>query len=605
MARHLYPALVFLISFVSCFPCIFSITNDCSYTPIAEDDLPMDVAQVRVMYKGPFELSFYATSTYCFECVPQFIANVSSDNTTCYFPVSSQYPINFEFRSSTTLHVSQIFHPLEHAAYSIHLTYNITNATLMSIIEEVPPTNAYIPLWICFFVFLGAAIAWPFISFTYRKVVKYNKVKGDDDEQEEDTKPKKNRISSLDAFRGLCILVMIFVNYGGGGYWFFNHSVWDGLTVADLVFPWFIFIMGIAMPMSFSSLEKRRVPVSAIMKKVIQRSIILFGLGLFLNNGSSIGTWRILGVLQRFGGTYLFTSLIIVFVPTLKKQERPRSNTASESTLLLTPSTNEAGELVVKPGLFEDLYVYIIQWIVASFSIVVWLCITFLLNVPGCGKGYLGPGGIGNFGMYQNCTGGAALYVDEVIFGSDHIFNNPTTKVMYETGSFDPEGTLGYLTSIFLCFIGVSLGRIFLTYRSPHEKIIRMVLHGIFWGALGTLLCKGSQFTGWIPINKNLWSLSFIFVMAGTGFLVQCLFYLLIDVFEVWNGSPFRFLGTNSIVLYMGHEILGRYFPFSFSNNMATYVPQHPSLLLQNVIGTSVWVLIGYLKYVKKFFVKI
>jgi heparan-alpha-glucosaminide N-acetyltransferase len=62
---------------------------------------------------------------------------------------------------------------------------------------------------------------------------------------------KNERLRSLDVFRGLALTIMIFVNYGGGGYFFFNHSVWNGLTIADLVFPWFIWIMGVSMAISF------------------------------------------------------------------------------------------------------------------------------------------------------------------------------------------------------------------------------------------------------------------------------------------------------------------------------------------------------------------
>jgi len=110
---------------------------------------------------------------------------------------------------------------------------------------------------------------------------------------------------------------MIFVNYGGGSYWFFNHSIWNGLTVADLVFPWFVFIMGIAMPISFTSLLKRKTPMSEILYKVIRRSVILFCLGLFINNGYYLPQWRVMGVLQRFGVAYFFNSLILLFVPKL------------------------------------------------------------------------------------------------------------------------------------------------------------------------------------------------------------------------------------------------------------------------------------------------
>ena len=56
---------------------------------------------------------------------------------------------------------------------------------------------------------------------------------------------KKERLNSLDTFRGICIVIMMFVNYGGGGYWFLDHSIWHGLTIADLVMPWFMFMMGV------------------------------------------------------------------------------------------------------------------------------------------------------------------------------------------------------------------------------------------------------------------------------------------------------------------------------------------------------------------------
>ena len=81
----------------------------------------------------------------------------------------------------------------------------------------------------------------------------------------------------------LSLIIMIFVNYGGGGYWFFNHSAWNGLTVADLVFPWFVWIMGVSVVFSYQS--RRKDQIWSRLYQVFRRSIILFGLGLFLNNG--------------------------------------------------------------------------------------------------------------------------------------------------------------------------------------------------------------------------------------------------------------------------------------------------------------------------------
>lgn len=81
----------------------------------------------------------------------------------------------------------------------------------------------------------------------------------------------------------MSLIIMIFVNYGGGGYWFFNHSIWNGLTVADLVFPWFVWIMGVSIVYSFHG--RKRDSFKSRLYQIIRRSIILLGLGLFLNNG--------------------------------------------------------------------------------------------------------------------------------------------------------------------------------------------------------------------------------------------------------------------------------------------------------------------------------
>ncbi|KAH3719674.1 hypothetical protein DPMN_062528 [Dreissena polymorpha] len=98
-----------------------------------------------------------------------------------------------------------------------------------------------------------------------------------------DTYSKRQRLHSLDTFRGLSLLMMIFINYGGGGYWFFDHPPWNGITIADLVFPWFVFIMGVSMNFSFRSMLKRRKSRAAILWKVVRRSALLFAFGIVLN----------------------------------------------------------------------------------------------------------------------------------------------------------------------------------------------------------------------------------------------------------------------------------------------------------------------------------
>ncbi|KAH3693375.1 heparan-alpha-glucosaminide N-acetyltransferase [Pelomyxa schiedti] len=102
----------------------------------------------------------------------------------------------------------------------------------------------------------------------------------------------------------------------------------------------------------------------------------------------------------------------------------------------------------------SDIVPYFLQWLIILACVALWLLLTFLLNVPGCGKGYLGPGGIGDWGKFSNCTGGAAGYIDEVIFGTDHVnlsmAHMPVCPLsqfisliilpreIYDTGAYDP-----------------------------------------------------------------------------------------------------------------------------------------------------------------------
>ena len=99
----------------------------------------------------------------------------------------------------------------------------------------------------------------------------------------------------------------------GGQYWFFNHSPWHGLTVADLVMPWFMFMMGVSFTFSIKSMTKKKFTERQITEKIVTRSFKLFMLGLFIiNSASSFDSIRIMGVLQRFGIGYL-VGLYLIF----------------------------------------------------------------------------------------------------------------------------------------------------------------------------------------------------------------------------------------------------------------------------------------------------
>lgn len=190
--------------------------------------------------------------------------------------------------------------------------------------------------------------------------------------------------------------MMILVNLGGGGYWFCNHSFYNGLTLADLIFPWFIFIMGTTLAITFKpqDLPQKR---NSLLVKALIRTAKLVGLGLFvINNGYDLEHWRLPGVLQRIGLTYLMFSLILLFCP-------PYSPTAHlpEQPLLQLQSQREAidVEVSVTPVTTSslDLREITYNWKVylATHSILLlFLIITYCIPYNHCPLGYNGPGGI-------------------------------------------------------------------------------------------------------------------------------------------------------------------------------------------------------------------
>ncbi|ERL89601.1 hypothetical protein D910_06966 [Dendroctonus ponderosae] len=179
----------------------------------------------------------------------------------------------------------------------------------------------------------------------------------------------------------ISIVIMIFANFGNGGYDVIQHATWNGLHVADLVFPWFMWIMGACIPISLASSFKKGVPNKDIMWNVskvpkdsthcncrimlreFQRSIKLFLLGIFLNSGCNLYYIRIFGVLQRFGLCYFIVTTICVF--TMHRDLSSRSQ-----------------HYIMKH--FDDILKVWKAWIISSAILVVHTILIFVVAAPGC-----------------------------------------------------------------------------------------------------------------------------------------------------------------------------------------------------------------------------
>uniref|UniRef100_A0A8C3YG68 Heparan-alpha-glucosaminide N-acetyltransferase n=1 Tax=Catagonus wagneri TaxID=51154 RepID=A0A8C3YG68_9CETA len=397
------------------------------------------------------------------------------------------------------------------------------------------------------------------------------------------------RLRCVDTFRGIALVLMVFVNYGGGRYWYFKHASWNGLTVADLVFPWFVFIMGTSIFLSMTSVLQRGGSRFRLLGRVAWRSFLLICMGIVIVNPNyCLGplSWekaRIPGVLQRLGVTYF----VVAVLELLFAKPVPEICASERSCCSLLDVTSSWP-----------------QWLFVLMLEGVWLALTFFLPVPGCPTGYLGPGGIGDLGKYPNCTGGAAGYIDRLLLGDSHLYQHPSPAVLYHTKvAYDPEGILGTINSILMAFLGVQAGKIFLYYKDQTKGVlIRFAAWCCFLGLISVALTKASENEGVIPVNKNLWSASYVTTLSSFAFLILLVLYPVVDVKGLWTGAPFFYPGMNSILVYVGHEVFANYFPFQWQLGDSQSHREH---LVQNIAATALWVLIAYILYKKKVFWKI
>jgi heparan-alpha-glucosaminide N-acetyltransferase len=147
------------------------------------------------------------------------------------------------------------------------------------------------------------------------------------------------------------------------------------------------------------------------------------------------------------------------------------------------------------------------------------------------------------------------------------------------------------------------------TYQTHRARFIRLLIHGLIWAAVGTGLCGASQNAGVLPLNKNLWTFSFTALLGGLAFWLLAICFLLIDWIRIWKGAPFTYVGMNSIVVYMGHEILEEYFPFSWSwkapHTRVGEYSTHWTMTASNLIGACWWLVIAFVLFKKKIFIRV
>lgn len=239
------------------------------------------------------------------------------------------------------------------------------------------------------------------------------------------------RLVSLDAFRGLTMAFMILVNTAGDGrhtYWPLQHSEWHGWTPTDVVFPSFLWIVGVAITLSLGNRLARGDSRLDLFRKAAGRAAILFVLGVlvYVYPAFNLSTERILGVLQRIAICYLAAAAIFL-------------------------TTRVRGQIAWAAGLLT------VYWLLMAF-----------VPVPGYGAGRL------------DVQGNFAHYIDHMVLGA-HNYG--------QTKTWDPEGIVSTLPAIATCLLGVLAGHILALRRGLGERSLRLAAIGVVLLAAG-LICN-------------------------------------------------------------------------------------------------------------------
>lgn len=266
------------------------------------DEYDYDLALVK--FYTSYNTSLYGINSNCFQCSPIYLAS----NNTCFGIWTVHHwkliLINNDNNQQLTTLENAKFN--EFAEYEIISDSNNSINVLQTKAGVVSLLPLYIVMMLIVIVILLSYLLPYIIDIIKKKKLKFGTptleagINYDALLQSEtidasrllDEPPKykkSERLSSLDTYRGLTLTLMIFVNSGGGGYWFLEHAPWNGLTLADILFPSFIFISGVSLALSMKNfLNDDEVVTFDAYYKVTRRAIILFGLNLFLANGYGI-----------------------------------------------------------------------------------------------------------------------------------------------------------------------------------------------------------------------------------------------------------------------------------------------------------------------------
>ncbi|XP_009622588.1 uncharacterized protein [Nicotiana tomentosiformis] len=368
----------------------------------------------------------------------------------------------------------------------------------------------------------------------------------------------KQRLLSLDVFRGLTVALMILVDDAGKAFPSINHSPWFGVTLADFVMPFFLFIVGVSASLVFKKVSSK--PQAT--KKVLLRTVKLFILGVFLQGGYfhgrdnlsygvDIARIRWMGVLQRISIGYLFASILEIWLA----NDYPVDSAKAFVRRYFFQAV--AGTLIGLSYLILLYGLYVPDWFFEISS----------LNMESPVSGYelstqtVNCGVRGSLDPPCNVVG----LIDRLLLGEKHLYQRPVYRRTKECSvnspdygplpsnapgwclaPFDPEGILSSLMAAITCLVGLHFGHILVHVKGHMQRLIFWLVFSVILTIVGYVL----ELAG-VPLSKPLYTLSYMFITAGVSGLLLVVLYYIVDV-KCFRKPLilFQWTGMNALILY-------------------------------------------------------
>ncbi|XP_020248708.1 heparan-alpha-glucosaminide N-acetyltransferase-like isoform X2 [Asparagus officinalis] len=362
---------------------------------------------------------------------------------------------------------------------------------------------------------------------------------------------KPERLARSDVFRGLTVAIMILVDDAGGIFPRINHSPWNGVTIADFVMPFFLFIVGVALTLAYKRVSNR----AAATKKAMLRALKLLVLGVVLQGGYFHGVHnltygvdilsiRLMGVLQRIAIAYLLAAICEIWL-------RNDGKVFSGWSLLRR---------------------YRYQTFLLLILTVIYVTLLYGLYVPDWEYHIREQGAIKSFSVKCGVRGdtspacNAVGMIDRKIMGIQHLYKRPVYARTEQCSinspsngplpadapswcqaSFDPEGLLSTVMAIVSCLIGLQFGHVIVHFQDHKERIVQWTLPSFSLMALAFSL----DFFG-MHINKALYTLSYTCLTTGAAGLLFAGIYLLVDVYGIRRPTyVFEWMGMHALMIYI------------------------------------------------------